>query len=94
MREIAVFTDGDVDVPDQYRNRVEMLPQYYYFEPEMLYGDQQILEREAFFERLKTTRAYTAGSNPDLVRTKICKSFGRGKRYCVRCLFVGNEWYI
>ncbi len=86
MREIAVFTDGDVDVPDQYRNRVEMLPQYYYFEPEMLYGDQQILEREAFFERLKTTRAYTAGSNPDLVRRKFVKVLEEGKDIvCVAC---------
>lgn len=50
MREIAVFTDGDVDVPDQYRNRVEMLPQYYYFEPEMLYGDQQILKEKRFLK--------------------------------------------
>lgn len=86
MREIAVFTDGDVDVPAQYQSRVEILPQYYYFEPETLYGDEQVLEREAFFEKLKTSRAYTAGSNPELVRQKFVKALEEDKDIvCVAC---------
>lgn len=86
MREIVVFTDGDVDVPVQFRERVQMLPQYYYFDPEKIYGDEQVLDRETFFENLKTTRAYTAGANPDLVRRKFEKVLKEGKDIvCVAC---------
>ena len=86
MREIVVFTDGDVDVPKQYQGRVEMIPQYYYFNPEEMYGDEQVLDRETFFENLKTTRAYTAGANPDFVRRKFTKVLKEGKDIvCVAC---------
>lgn len=86
MREIVVFTDGDVDVPKQYQDRVVLLPQYYYFNPDTIYGDEQVLDRETFFENLKTTRAYTAGANPDLVRRKFVKVLEEGKDIvCVAC---------
>lgn len=86
MREIVVFTDGDVDVPKQYMDRIEVLPQYYYFNPEEMYGDEQVLDRETFFENLKTTRAYTSGANPDLVRRKFERVLKEGKDIvCVTC---------
>lgn len=86
MREIVIFTDGDVDVPKQYADRVQVLPQYYYFNPEEMYGDEKVLDRKTFFEKLKTTRAYTAGANPDFVRRKFEQVLKEGKDIvCVAC---------
>lgn len=71
MKDFIIFTDGDVDVPKPYDTDVVMLPQYYYFDPGTVYGDEQVLTREVFFEQLSSRRAYTAGVNPDLVRNRF-----------------------
>lgn len=71
MKDFIIFTDGDVDVPKPYDTDVIILPQYYYFDPDTVYGDEQVLSREAFFDRLRSQRAYTAGVNPDLVRNRF-----------------------
>lgn len=71
MNEFAIFTDGDVDLPDTCQNEITILPQYYYFDENMIYGDEQVLSREAFFEQLSRQRAYTAGVNPALVRSRF-----------------------
>lgn len=71
MRDFIIFTDGDVDVPEPYNADVVMLPQYYYFDPNVVYGDEQVLSREEFFEKLSTRRAYTSGVNPELVRSRF-----------------------
>lgn len=68
MSDYIIFTDGDVDLPSPYEKEVSLLPQYYYFEENKIYGDEQILTREAFFEQLSSRRAYTSGVNPDFVR--------------------------
>lgn len=68
MSDYIIFTDGDVDLPSPYETKVSLLPQYYYFEENKIYGDEQILTREAFFEQLSSRRAYTSGVNPDFVR--------------------------
>ncbi|MCI9338600.1 MAG: DegV family protein [Lachnospiraceae bacterium] len=68
MKDYVIFTDGDVDLPSPYEKEVSLLPQYYYFDENMIYGDEQVLSREAFFEQLRSRRAYTAGVNPDFAR--------------------------
>lgn len=68
MSDYIIFTDGDVDLPSPYETEVSLLPQYYYFEENKIYGDEQVLTREAFFEQLSSRRAYTSGVNPDFVR--------------------------
>lgn len=73
MKDFIIFTDGDVDVPKPYDTDVVMLPQYYYFDPGTVYGDERVLTREAFFEQLRSRRAYTAGVNPDLTRNRFEK---------------------
>ena len=50
MKEFLIFTDGDVDLPAPYDAEVGMLPQYYYFDENMVYGDEQILSRDEFFK--------------------------------------------
>lgn len=78
MRDFIIFTDGDVDVPKPYDTDVVILPQYYYFDPDTVYGDEQILSREDFFKRLSAQRAYTSGVNPDLVRNRFDKVLREG----------------
>ena len=89
MREFVVFTDGNTDIPAEYQSRVEMLPQYYYFNPDELYGDEKVLDRDTYFKTLETTRAYTAGCNPDLVHRKFEKVLKEGKD--IVCITFSSE---
>ncbi len=88
MRDYLIYTDGDVDVPAPYDADIIMLPQYYYFEPEMVYGDEQVLSREAFFQQLSSKRAYTAGVNPDLARRRFEEALKADKD--VLCIVVSS----
>lgn len=88
MREFIIFTDGDVDIPKPYDAEVVMLPQYYYFDPNMVYGDEQVLTREAFFEQLSARRAYTSGVNPDLVRNRFEEVLKAGRD--ILCITVSS----
>lgn len=88
MRDFIIFTDGDVDIPKPYDAEVVMLPQYYYFDPNMVYGDEHILTREAFFEQLSSKRAYTSGVNPDLVRSRFEEALREDKD--ILCITVSS----
>lgn len=88
MKDFTIFTDGDVDVPKPYDTDVIILPQYYYFEPETVYGDEQVLSREDFFERLSSQRAYTSGVNPDLVRNRFEEALKAGND--ILCITVSS----
>lgn len=88
MREYVIFTDGDVDLPSPYDKEISYLPQYYYFNENMLYGDEQVLTREAFFEQLSTQRAYTAGVNPDFARKSFEAVLQQGKD--ILCIAVSS----
>ena len=88
MKEYVIFTDGDVDLPSPYEKEVSLLPQYYYFDENMIYGDEQVLSREAFFAQLRTRRAYTAGVNPDFTRRRFEEVLGAGKD--VLCIAVSS----
>lgn len=88
MKEYVIFTDGDVDLPSPYDKEISYLPQYYYFNENMLYGDEQVLTREAFFEQLSTQRAYTAGVNPDFARKSFEAVLQQGKD--ILCIAVSS----
>ena len=88
MKEYVIFTDGDVDLPSPYEKEVSLLPQYYYFDENMIYGDEQVLSREAFFEQLRSRRAYTAGVNPDFTSRRFEEVLGAGKD--VLCIAVSS----
>lgn len=88
MKEFMIFTDGDVDLPAPYDAEVGMLPQYYYFEEDKVYGDEQVLSREAFFKQLAERRAYTAGVNPDLVTRRFEETIQSGKD--ILCIAVSS----
>ncbi|MCI8401272.1 MAG: DegV family protein [Lachnospiraceae bacterium] len=88
MREFVIFTDGDVDLPDSWAGEVSVLPQYYYFEENTIYGDERNLTREEFFEQLKHRRAYTSGVNPDLVHRRFEETLQAGKD--ILCITVSS----
>ena len=88
MKEFVVFTDGDVDLPAPYGEEIGMLPQYYYFDEDMVYGDEQILSRDDFFKQLAGRRAYTAGVNPDLVTRRFEETIQEGKD--ILCIAVSS----
>ena len=88
MKEYVIFTDGDVDLPSPYEKEVSLLPQYYYFDENMIYGDEHVLSREAFFEQLRSRRAYTAGVNPDFTRRRFEEVLQAGKD--VLCIAVSS----
>ena len=88
MRDFTIFTDGDVDVPAPYDTDVIILPQYYYFDPNIVYGDEQVLTRAAFFEKLKNQRAYTSGVNPELARRCFEETIKEGKD--ILCIAVSS----
>lgn len=88
MKDYIIFTDGDVDLPSPYEEEISLLPQYYYFDEDKIYGDEQILSRDAFFEQLSSRRAYTAGVNPDFVRKKFEAAIQEGKG--ILCIAVSS----
>lgn len=88
MKDYVIFTDGDVDVPSPYDKEISLLPQYYYFEENTIYGDEQVLSREEFFEQLRSRRAYTAGVNPDFARKSFEAVLQEGKD--ILCIAVSS----
>lgn len=48
MKDYVIFTDGDVDLPSPYDKEISYLPQYYYFDDNMIYGDEQVLSGKNF----------------------------------------------
>ena len=57
MKDFVIFTDGDVDLPDAYLADISYLPQYYYFDESIIYGDEKKLTRDEFLTS-------SAGSGP------------------------------
>ena len=88
MKDFIVFTDGDVDLPSPYDEDIVMLPQYYYFEENRIYGEEQKLTREEFFQELSRRRAYTSGVNPDYVRKRFEETLQSGKD--ILCITVSS----
>lgn len=88
MKDYIIFTDGDVDLPSPYDREITLLPQYYYFEEDKIYGDEQILPREEFFEQLRSRRAYTSGVNPDYVHRKFEEVLQAGQD--ILCITVSS----
>lgn len=88
MKDYMIFTDGDVDLPSPCEREIILLPQYYYFEEDIIYGENQVLSREDFFEQLRSHRAYTAGVNPDFVRRKFEEVLQAGQD--ILCIAVSS----
>lgn len=88
MRDFIIFTDGDVDLPAAYAADISFLPQYYYFDENIIYGDEKKLSREEFFDQLSRQRAYTSGVNPALVQQRFEETLQAGKD--ILCITVSS----
>lgn len=88
MKDFVIFTDGDVDLPDAYLADISYLPQYYYFDESIIYGDEKKLTRDEFFDQLSRQRAYTAGVNPGLVEQRFEETLKAGKD--ILCITVSS----
>lgn len=88
MREFTVVADVNTDIDPVYagNEHIPILPQYYHFNDGVIYGDEQKLESQAFYERLAKERAYSMGCNPDRVRSILEEELVAGKDIlCVMC---------
>lgn len=88
MREYTVVADVNTDLDPVYAEseRIPILPQYYHFNDGVIYGDEQKMEPQAFFERLAKDRAYSMGCNPDRVRGIFEKEIEAGRDIlCIMC---------
>ena len=82
MAEFTLFTDVNTDVHPVYAERegIIILPQYYYFEDGVVYGDEIVLDEETFYRRLaEGETAKSTGCNPDRVRRTFEAELKKGK---------------
>lgn len=63
-RQIVILADTSIGMTETVKNRVKLIPQYYYFEENTVYSENNGLTKEEFYRKLETKRAYTAGCNP------------------------------
>jgi hypothetical protein len=82
MKEFLIFTDGDVDLPAPYDAEVGMLPQYYYFDENMVYGDEQILSRDEFSDSFLTAEPIPQASTLIWSQGVLRKQFRPEKISC------------
>ena len=70
MRDFVIMADVNADMSPDFAaaEHISIMPQYYHFNDGIIYGDNNLLPIETFFDRLaKGERAYSIGCNPDRV---------------------------
>ena len=82
MREFTLFTDVNTDVHPAYAEKegIVILPQYYYFEDGVIYGDEILMDEDTFYARLAAGEtAKSSGVNPDRARKAFEDELKKGK---------------
>ncbi len=82
MSEFTLFTDVNTDVHPAYAKKegIIILPQYYYFEDGVVYGDEILLDEDTFYARLEAGEtAKSTGCNPDRVRRTFEEELKKGR---------------
>lgn len=71
--KIKFFTDIVSDLTESYinENNIGIIPMYYHFNDEKIYGDDINLSIDEFYKRINISKPNTMGCNPD----KICNLF-------------------
>ena len=70
MRDFVIMADVNADTTPAFAEaeHIAIMPQYYHFNDGIIYGDNNLLPIETFFDRMaKGERAYSIGCNPDRV---------------------------
>ncbi len=75
MKGIKVLTDISSDLTNDYikENNIEVVPMYYRFDNETIYGDENNLTIEEFYDKFKTIIPKTMGCNPEKIKEKMEK---------------------
>ena len=82
MREFTLITDVNTDVHPAYAEKegIIILPQYYYFEDGVIYGDELLMDEDTFYARLAAGEtAKSSGVNPDRARRTFEEELKKGK---------------
>ena len=82
MREFTLITDVNTDVHPAYAEKegIIILPQYYYFEDGVIYGDEILMDEDTFYARLAAGEtAKSSGVNPDRARRVFEEELKKGK---------------
>ena len=82
MKEFTLMTDVNTDVEPEYaaKEGIVIMPQYYYFEDGIIYGDEIKLEPDEFYKRLANGEvAKSSGCNPGKVREMFEAELDKGK---------------
>ena len=82
MREFTLITDVNTDVHPAYAEKegIVILPQYYYFEDGVIYGDELLMDEDTFYARLAAGEtAKSSGVNPDRAKRTFEEELKKGK---------------
>ena len=90
MKGIMVLTDINSDLTNDYikENNIEVVPMYYRFDNETIYGDENNLTIEEFYENFKTIIPKTMGCNPEKIKEKMEKCIKEG--FDVLCIMFSS----
>lgn len=92
MREFTIMTDVNTDVFPAYaeKENIVILPQYYHFDDGIIYGDEQNLTSDEFYDRLaKGEKSLSMGCNPARVRELFEKELCKEKD--ILCIMFSSE---
>lgn len=92
QREYTIITDVNTDVSVEYaeKENIIILPQYYHFNDGIIYGDEQKLDSETFYGRLKNgEKSYSMGCNPGKVREVFESEVQKGND--ILCIMFSSE---
>ncbi len=90
MNKIKILTDINSDLTENYikENNIDVVPMYYRFDSETVYGDEINLSISEFYDKFKKTIPKTMGCNPEKIREKLEKAIKDG--YDVLCIMFSG----
>lgn len=89
MRNTIIFADTSIGMTDKVKERVKLIPQYYYFEEDKVYTEINGLTKEEFYKQLEEKRAYTAGCNPSETEELFRQELEKGND--IICLAMSSK---
>lgn len=89
MRQVVILADTSIGLTEAVKERVKLIPQYYYFDENKQYKENEGLTKAEFYKHLETERAYTAGCNPAETEELFRRELEKGNN--VICLSMSSK---
>lgn len=89
QRQISILADTSIGMTDTVKERVILIPQYYYFEENKVYSENNGLTKDEFYNKLETKRAYTSGCNPAEAENLFKQELAKGNQ--IICLAMSSK---